>query len=94
MSFSESELKAMISLIDDPDETVRKAVLKNLLEIPPQEVVRLERVVELLEDSATRSKVLDLIHRIQFQEVYHGLKNWVDSGATDLLEGIFAEIYA
>ena len=88
MSFSESELKAMISLIDDPDETVRKAVLKNLLEIPPQEVVRLERVVELLEDSATRSKVLDLIHRIQFQEVYHGLKNWVDSGATDLLEGI------
>lgn len=88
MNFSDSELKAMMSLLDDPDETVRKAVLKNLLDIPPQEVVRLERVVDDVEDPATKAKVLDLIHRIQFQEVYHGLKAWTESGATDLLDGI------
>jgi regulator of sirC expression with transglutaminase-like and TPR domain len=88
MNFSDSELKAMMSLLDDPDETVRKAVLKNLLDIPPQEVVRLERVVDDVEDPATKAKVLDLIHRIQFQEVYHGLKAWAESGATDLLDGI------
>jgi len=88
MNFSDSELKAMISLLDDPDEAVRKAVLKNLLEIPPHEVVRLERAIENWDDSNTKSKVLDLIHRIQFQEVYHGLKNWVESGAIDLLDGI------
>jgi regulator of sirC expression with transglutaminase-like and TPR domain len=32
--------------------------------------------------------VLDLIHRIQFQVVYHGLKEWAEAGANDLLEGI------
>ena len=88
MNLSDSELKAMMSLLDDPDEAVRKAVLKKLLEIPPSEVGRLERVVNELEDPITKGKVLDLIHRIQFQVVYHGLKDWAEAGAKDLLEGI------
>ena len=88
MNLSDSELKAMMSLLDDPDEAVRKAVLKKLLEIPASEVGRLERVVDELEDLPTKAKVLDLIHRIQFQVVYHGLKEWAEAGANDLLEGI------
>lgn len=88
MNHSDSELKAMMSLLDDPDEAVRKAVLKRLLEIPASEVGRLERVVDELEDLPTKAKVLDLIHRIQFQVVYHGLKEWAEAGANDLLEGI------
>lgn len=88
MNLSDSELKAMMSLLDDPDEAVRKAVLKKLLEIPASEVGRLERVVNELEDLPTKAKVLDLIHRIQFQVVYHGLKDWAEAGANDLLEGI------
>jgi regulator of sirC expression with transglutaminase-like and TPR domain len=88
MNLSDSELKAMMSLLDDPDEAVQKAVLKKLLEIPASEVGRLERVVDELEDLPTKAKVLDLIHRIQFQVVYHGLKEWAEAGANDLLEGI------
>jgi regulator of sirC expression with transglutaminase-like and TPR domain len=88
MSYSDSELIAMISLLDDPDESVSRAVSKKLLGLPADEVPRLESVWESIKDQSQQSQLLDLIHRIQFYHVYHGLANWLETGAHDLLDGL------
>lgn len=82
------KLDALISLIDDPDENVYNHVRSRIVEIGEQIIPRLENIWELNSfGHEHRTRIEDIIHVIQFDSVYNGLKNWSETGAEDLFEG-------
>ncbi|HEX4887465.1 MAG TPA: transglutaminase-like domain-containing protein [Luteibaculaceae bacterium] len=83
-----SELKALVSLLDDPDELVYNAVKDKLLSIGEQAIPELENMWEFSHFEPTfQDRIVDLVHQIQFNSVKEGLKKWTEQDQ-DLLLGI------
>jgi regulator of sirC expression with transglutaminase-like and TPR domain len=86
-----NEIKALIRLIEDPDEGVFNHVRDQLLKYGPD-------AIPLLEDSwenesyglIFQSRIEDLIHEIQFDETKRQITDWVNSHDKDLLRGAIA----
>jgi regulator of sirC expression with transglutaminase-like and TPR domain len=84
----QKEIQALIRLIEDPDESVFLHVRDRLLTYGPVAIPYLETSWEHEEYGLIfQSRVENLIHEIQFEEVKHQLKNWVESPDKDLLRG-------
>src|SRR5690554_1339636 len=82
------ELNALISLLDDPDESVYDLVRTRLVSLGPEVIPNLENVWELQSFGLDhRNRIEDLIHMIQFDAVRDALEKWVRDGAEDLFEG-------
>ena len=82
-----NNIKALIHLIDDPDQFVFEHVRDRLLEFGPGAIPYLEN--SWAQDAYGHEfmvRVENLIHEIQFQDVYNQLLQW-KSGQRDLLEG-------
>lgn len=83
-----SKLKALISLVEDPDEEVFSHVRERLLEFGTE-------VISLLENSwmerdlgdQFRDRIANIIRDIQLEDVKRRLVVWYDSPQKDLLEG-------
>lgn len=83
-----NSIKALVRLIEDPDETVYQHVRDELMTYG-------DAIIPLLESSweeedyglLFQTRIENLIHEIQFEAVKKGLKAWVDSNDRDLLEG-------
>lgn len=82
------QISALINLIDDPDQGVYTHVRKELVSIGQSVIPTLENAWE---DNSFgggfQDRIEDIIHEIQFLGVCDRLKEWVDAGADDLLEG-------
>jgi regulator of sirC expression with transglutaminase-like and TPR domain len=83
------ELKAIITLLEDPDMEIFEAVYRSLMEKGVDIVPDLEKAWEDSDNSSTQDKIEDIIHKIQMNLVHKLLSNWIKDGATDLLEGAF-----
>lgn len=82
-----SNIKALIHLMDDPDQFVYEHVRDQLLQYGPGAIPYLEN--SWAEDSYGHEfmqRVENLIHEIQFQEIYQQLIAW-KSGQRELLDG-------
>lgn len=83
-----NKLKALISLVEDPDEEVFSHVRERILEFGTE-------VISLLENSwmerdlgdQFRDRIADIIRDIQLEDVKRRLVVWYDSPQKDLLEG-------
>lgn len=83
---NENEVKALISLLDDTDTEV--------LEIVESQILNLGRtVIPLLEDAWSQSfdpvkqkRIINIIHKLQHEDVVHSLKVWHQGGG-NLLDG-------
>lgn len=84
------EIDALITLLDDPDEDIFYQVKGKLLEYGKEIIPVLETAWEtqLPENPLFQQRIENIIHDIQFDEVYTGLKNWADRGGNDLLEAL------
>jgi regulator of sirC expression with transglutaminase-like and TPR domain len=82
-----SELNALCQLLDDPDGEVFVNVSDRLMSYGPQAIPVLEAHWERSMDLVIQNRIEDIIHQIQFDGCRSALKVWIDSGATDLLEG-------
>lgn len=83
-----AEIKAMISLMDDPDETVYRQIRNQLLAMGPQVIPVLENEWETNDYGLIfQSRIEQLIHEIQFNSVKINLELWIEGGANDLLQG-------
>ncbi len=81
-------IKALISLIDDPDETIFSQVRDKLRSYGPEVIPYLESSWEENNYGLIfQSRIEDLVHEIQFEDVCRQLENWALSGEKDLLEG-------
>ena len=84
-----SELKAILTLLEDPDREIYEALFNTFIEKGIDVVPDLEKAWEVTSNSETQGKLESIIHKIQHNFVHTSLSNWVNTGSTDLLEGSF-----
>lgn len=85
---NEQELKALISLLDDPDAEIYQALEDKLITCGPEVIPMLEQSWEESFDVLLQGRVEQIIHKIQFNQVTHDLQLWKISNQDDLLEGL------
>lgn len=85
---NEKKIQALVRLIDDPDDQVFEHVRDELINQGPSAIPFLESSWEE-EDLGLlfQSRIENLIHEIQFNNVRSELKNWISQTSKDLLEG-------
>jgi regulator of sirC expression with transglutaminase-like and TPR domain len=83
------ELKALISLLEDPDWTVYEVVRNRLIGLGSEILPALKNSWELNENELFLERSSLIISEIQFNDVYKNFKNWVDTGAESLIEGAY-----
>lgn len=85
---SETEIRALITLIEDPDEGVYNQVRQRIVSLGDHVVPVLERAWEYDDlGDLFRNRIEDLLHTIHYGQVTDRLKAWRDGGCEDLLEG-------
>jgi regulator of sirC expression with transglutaminase-like and TPR domain len=83
-----TEVNALITLIEDPDENIYRHVKSELIGYGERIIPQLEQYWELSDFGPLfHERIEELIASIQYDSVYTRLKNWKLSGAHDLLEG-------
>jgi regulator of sirC expression with transglutaminase-like and TPR domain len=83
------EIKAMIALLDDPDEEILTAITCNLLKQGQEVVPELEKAWESTMDEKLQVKLENLIQEIQFNLVKEDLTRWIQTGSEYVLEGAY-----
>ncbi|MGC9470530.1 MAG: transglutaminase family protein [Bacteroidales bacterium] len=83
------EIRALIQLLDDPDDQVFEMVAENLRASDTSVVPYLEEAWENSPDELFQDRIEVLIHQIQFREVTLRLTEWYHLPGNDLLEGVF-----
>ena len=87
----QSEIKALISLLDDEDYEVLNHVESKILSMGDTVIPYLEdRWEESSLSPLMQKKLEDLIHDLQYNAFLERLVNWRKDGSEDLLEGIWA----
>jgi regulator of sirC expression with transglutaminase-like and TPR domain len=83
-----NEVNALISLIEDPDESIYKQVSSELKNYGESIIPQLEQYWELQDFGPLfQTRLEELISTIQYEGVYNRLKGWKNSEDKDLLEG-------
>ncbi|MGD1848129.1 MAG: transglutaminase-like domain-containing protein [Salibacteraceae bacterium] len=84
-----TELNALISLLDDPDETIYLQIRNRLLSIGSEVIPALESAWEHNAFGMLfQNRVEAIVHDIQFTSVFDQLKTWASQGGPDLLDGL------
>ena len=87
----QSEIKALISLLDDEDCEVLNHVETKIRSMGDTVIPYLEdRWEESSLSPLMQKKLEDLIHDLQYNAFFDRLLNWRESGSEDLLEGMWA----
>jgi len=88
---TQSELKALIRLLDDPDEEIFTNVKDRLLSYGQEVIPVLEYAWEQGNsfNHIVQTRIENIIHKIQLEKINNELVDWAKSGATDLLRGAF-----
>jgi regulator of sirC expression with transglutaminase-like and TPR domain len=84
----EQELNALISLLDDPDESVFNEIQTKLLSLGHNVIPLLENAWENSFDSMLQGRIENIIHKIQFDNIEGQLLHWVQNEQQSLLKGI------
>ncbi|MBP8824606.1 MAG: transglutaminase family protein [Flavobacteriales bacterium] len=88
---SDTEIQALITLIDDPDEGIYVQVRERIISLGGPVVPVLEHAWEAQgQGDLFRNRVEDLLHTIHLDITYNRLITWRQGGAEDLLEGAMA----
>lgn len=86
---SENQIKALINLVDDSDESIYFQVREELLNLGIEAVPHLEEAWEKKDLGETfQLRIEDLIHEIQFTNVADSLIDWTKKGGKQLLTGV------
>lgn len=81
------KLDALISLMDDPDEKVFTQIREELYNFGISAVSRLEKAWENSFDPLVQDRLEDVIHNLQYKNLFTELRNWYLTGGEDLLQG-------
>jgi regulator of sirC expression with transglutaminase-like and TPR domain len=84
---NKKEIKALISLLDDPDEAVFDQVSMKFLSLGQEVIPVLEDAWEYSFDTLIQNRIENIIHQIQFDLIKDSLKAWVHHDQQNLLDG-------
>ncbi|MEX0813518.1 MAG: transglutaminase-like domain-containing protein [Chitinophagales bacterium] len=82
-----SELQALIRLLDDPDEKVFSNVSQRLKNYGTEIIPELEGAWETQYEPEIQSRIEDIIHSIQFSEVFQDFIDYLETDPENLLKG-------
>jgi regulator of sirC expression with transglutaminase-like and TPR domain len=85
----ESELKALVSLLDDDDEQIVAHIEEKIRSLGKEIIPYLEQEWESTFNPGLQRKIEDLIHTLQFQVLKERLQNWYEDPEQDLLTGLW-----
>ena len=83
------ELKALVSLLDDEDLAIVTQVEEKIISLGNDIIPYLESEWESNFNPVVQSKLEDLIHTLQFDQLRFRLTQWKEKGFEDLLEGMW-----
>lgn len=86
---NDTRLDSLITLLDDPDESVFKLVLQEMLKEGISIVDRLEHIWETSMEELTQRRIEVIIQQIQLNDTQEKIRNWATQENIDLFEGIF-----
>ena len=84
---NDKSLRAMILLLEDPDEQVFTEIRGQLLSMGNEVIPALENIWESTFNNSLQSRIEDIIQKIQFNSTSEELKLWAATGGIDLLQG-------
>jgi len=82
------EVIALITLLDDPDETIYSEVRNRFIILGPPAIPHLETAWENSFEALMQKRIETIIHSIQFEALQKALKDWSHTDNDDLLKGI------
>ena len=85
----ESELKALVHLLDDDDSEVLSHIERQIIELGEAIIPYLESEWEENFNPVVQKRIEDLIHTLQFNVLHDRLIDWAASEEMDLLEGMW-----
>jgi regulator of sirC expression with transglutaminase-like and TPR domain len=83
------KIKALISLLDDPDAEVIGLVSDNLLRQGLKAIPELERAWDNAYDEVLQNRLGKVIQSIKLEYARNNIEKWINSGAENILEGAF-----
>lgn len=83
------EIQALIKLLDDPDYNIFETVSTSLIDQGDLVIPQLEMAWEQSLDQQLQERIENIIQIIQFRKTRKNMQRWVESGAGNLLEGLF-----
>jgi len=86
-TMTNKEIKALISLLDDPE--VAPQIQDKIQSLGESIIPFLEESWEESLDPKQQERIEDLIHNLQFDALQQRLRVWRDSGGENLLEGMW-----
>jgi regulator of sirC expression with transglutaminase-like and TPR domain len=82
------EVIALITLLDDPDETIYSEVRNRFIILGPPAIPHLETAWENSFEALMQKRIETIIHSIQFEALQKALKDWAHNESDDLLKGV------
>ncbi len=83
------ELKALLHLLDDPDMEVYGTVSDKIIHYGKEVIPKLEHLWESTEDGSVQERIEDIIHKVNFNDVYTHFEKWNRAEKPGLLNGAF-----
>jgi regulator of sirC expression with transglutaminase-like and TPR domain len=84
---SSNEIKALISLLDDPDASIFEDVSKKIISYGDAVIPYLEFAWENSFDHLLQTRIEDIIHQLQFESIKLELTNWKNNSENNLMKG-------
>lgn len=85
----ESEIKALITLLEDPDWTVYEAVKNRLTNLGTEVLPELKNAWEMSKNDLFLERTSIIISDMQFNHTFDLFKNWIHSDEPNILEGAY-----
>jgi len=83
----DKEIKALISLLDDPDTAIYDDVSRKIISYGEGVIPHLEFAWENSFDHLLQHRIEDIIHHLQFENIKVELFNWKNSSKRALIDG-------
>jgi hypothetical protein len=85
----QSDIEALIRLIDDEDQDVYMHVRSKLIEIGQQAFETIQEHALRADNELQHERLLEVLDSMHLEHIKHLLKDWVTNRQNDLLEGIY-----
>lgn len=87
MTNDHNHIKAMIRLLDDPDQEIYRQVSSGLISLGRDVVPMLEEAWSGIFDPLVQERIENIVHKIQFDSLKDDLSKWALNNSNDLLAG-------
>ena len=84
---NDSEVKALISLLDDSDKEVYSHIEEKLISLGREVIPFLEDAWSHAFDAVLQQRIEAIVHRIQFENLLEDLKLWMHTNDDNLFDG-------